>query len=479
MNTKQLRQKILDLAIRGKLVPQDPNDEPASVLLERIRAEKERLVMSGALKRNKNNFNAISEEDSEKYGMLPDGWILCRLHNIAKIGTGATPLTSDSSYYNGGTVPWVTSAETNKSSIDKPTSYITHKALTETNCSLYPIGTLVVAMYGEGKTRGQISELMIEAATNQACAAISQITKNSYETSYIKACFEKNYDDIRNQAKGAQQPNLNLTIISNFVVPLPPIAEQHRIIAAIDSAFAIIDEIERNKTDLQAAITAAKQKILSLAIQGKLVPQDTTDELAVEFLGRIFNNDVIEVEDIPFELPTNWAWSKFGSVCEIARGGSPRPISDFITTSDDGVNWIKIGDTEQGGKYIYETAEKIKSEGMARSRFVHSGDFLLTNSMSFGRPYILKTDGCIHDGWLVIGNVEKVFIPDYLYHVLSSNWAYQSLSMVAVGSTVKNLKTDTVKKMILPIPPLAEQHRIVTAINSAFEQLDNMVEILS
>ena len=107
---------------------------------------------------------------------------------------------------------------------------------------------------------------------------------------------------------------------------------------------------------------------------------------------------------MPFELPKGWEWERLGNISTIARGGSPRPIKAYITNDANGVNWIKIGDTEKDGKYIFSTKEKIKPEGVSKSRFVKSGDFLLTNSMSFGRPYILKTEGCIHDGWLVIGD---------------------------------------------------------------------------
>ena len=113
-----------------------------------------------------------------------------------------------------------------------------------------------------------------------------------------------------------------------------------------------------------------------------------------------------------------WKTAKLGELLEIARGGSPRPIKSFITDDDDGVNWIKIGDTEQGDRYIYSTKEKIKPSGVSRSRFVKDGDFLLSNSMSFGRPYILKTSGCIHDGWLVLSEYQKLFSSDYLYYLL-------------------------------------------------------------
>ena len=159
-------------------------------------------------------------------------------------------------------------------------------------------------------------------------------------------------------------------------------------------------------------------------------------------------------------MPEGWAWERLGNVSTIARGGSPRPIEDYLTNDADGINWIKIGDTEKDSKYILHTKEKIKPAGLSKTRYVRRGDFLLTNSMSFGRPYILKTDGCIHDGWLVIGNINTVFNQDYLYYALSSGFMYVTLSLLAAGSTVKNLKSDTVRSVLFPIPPLREQERM-------------------
>lgn len=115
-------------------------------------------------------------------------------------------------------------------------------------------------------------------------------------------------------------------------------------------------------------------------------------------------------------MKQGWEYKKLGEVCTIERGGSPRPITDYITDSEDGINWIKIGDAQEGSKYITSTKEKIRLEGLKKSRFVHKGDFILSNSMSFGRPYILKVDGCIHDGWLVIHDDKEVFIKDYLHY---------------------------------------------------------------
>ncbi len=173
-------------------------------------------------------------------------------------------------------------------------------------------------------------------------------------------------------------------------------------------------------------------------------------------------------------MPDGWAWERLGNITTIARGGSPRPIKSYLTTELDGVNWIKIGDTEKNGKYIFSTKEKIKPEGIAKSRYVKSGDFLLTNSMSFGRPYILKTDGCIHDGWLMIGNTEIVFNQDYLYYALSSDFMYNMLSVLAGGSTVDNLNSDLVKSLLFPIPPMQEQFIIANKAESLMEIVDTI-----
>ena len=255
-----------------------------------------------------------------------------------------------------------------------------------------------------------------------------------------------------------------------------------------------------------------KNSILQLAIQGKLVEQRPEEGTAAELLGKIARygttgthgttkttgthgtksraahraspvSSVSSVSSVPvvpsvpddekpFDIPESWEWVRLGDVCEIARGGSPRPIKDFITTADDGVNWIKIGDTEKDGKYISSTAEKIKPTGVSKSRLVHAGDFLLTNSMSFGRPYILKIDGCIHDGWLVISPPNDVFDKDYLYWSLSSGFAYTQFCGKVSGAVVKNLNSDKVADSVFPLPPLAEQKRIVAKIEELLPLID-------
>ena len=177
---------------------------------------------------------------------------------------------------------------------------------------------------------------------------------------------------------------------------------------------------------------------------------------------------------MPFEVPDSWEWCKLGTVNEIARGGSPRPIKDYLTNDASGINWIKIGDTTKDGKYIDSVKERIRPEGVKKSRMVHKGDFLLTNSMSFGRPYILNVDGCIHDGWLVISPIGEAYMSDFLYYLLSSSFAFEQFTNVASGGVVTNLNSDKVADTKFPLPPLAEQKRIVVEIERWFALIDQI-----
>ena len=309
------------------------------------------------------------------------------------------------------------------------------------------------------------------------------------------------------------QKRIGKDFIEKSLIPIAPTNEQKRILECISIAFEYIDSIEASKEAFKVDIQSIKSKILDLAIRGKLVPQNPDDEPAAVLLERIRaekeelikqgkikrdkkesvifkgeDNSYYEKVDgttkkidskILFDIPENWHWEKLGNICTIARGGSPRPIDDYLTTDENGINWIKIGDTEQGGKYIYHTKEKIKPEGLSKTRQVKSGDFLLTNSMSFGRPYILKTDGCIHDGWLVISDIKNVFDQDFLYYALSSDFMYNAFVELAAGSTVKNLKSDTVRSVLFPVPPLQEQKRIAEHLEKLFYMLTKIEQGLN
>jgi type I restriction enzyme, S subunit len=170
-------------------------------------------------------------------------------------------------------------------------------------------------------------------------------------------------------------------------------------------------------------------------------------------------------------ISKGWQTKTLGEACLIARGGSPRPIQEFMTDDPDGVNWVKISDATASGKYIYTTKEKIKPAGVSRSRLVKPGDFLLSNSMSFGRPYIMQTTGCIHDGWLVLSEYEKYFDQSFLYHLLGSPVVFEQFDTLAAGSTVRNLNIELASRVSLPVPPLPEQHRIVAILDAAFDHI--------
>ena len=237
---------------------------------------------------------------------------------------------------------------------------------------------------------------------------------------------------------------------------------------------------------------ALKKALLQAAIQGKLTEQLPEDGDARDLLKEIQKEKArlikegkikkqkplpeITEDEIPFDIPDNWVWVRLGDLFDIARGGSPRPIQSYITTDPNGLNWIKIGDTEIGGKYICNTNEKIRPSGLKKSRFVKNGDLLLTNSMSFGRPYILQIDGCIHDGWLVFSPLLQNLNKEYFYHLLSSYSVQKEFRDSVSGAVVKNLNTDKVRLAIIPLPSLAEQTRIVEKLESSLPEIEALKE---
>ena len=238
------------------------------------------------------------------------------------------------------------------------------------------------------------------------------------------------------------------------------------------------------------AIPRLRRFILDLAVRGKLIPQDLNDEPASELLKRIAvakenlmiagKFKTLELDfsrdntDFPFPLPANWAWSYLDDIAAIARGASPRPIKSYLTDDPDGIPWIKIGDSVRGDIYINRTKERIRPTGLTKSRFVLPGDLLLSNSMSFGYPYITNIEGCIHDGWLVIRTPKKLLDKLYLHTVLLSGHAKAAFSKAASGAVVQNLNADKVRLLSVPLPPLAEQHRIVATVDKLMTLCDSL-----
>ncbi|WP_071188712.1 restriction endonuclease subunit S [Trichormus sp. NMC-1] len=234
-----------------------------------------------------------------------------------------------------------------------------------------------------------------------------------------------------------------------------------------------------------------RELILDLAVRGKLVSQDANDEPAAVLLERIKKEKEklvkegkfqitkntltkVDYDHLPFSIPDNWEWSYLDDIAIIARGGSPRPIKLFLTEDSSGINWIKIGDTDKKSMFITHTKEKIIREGLTKTRMVFPNDLILSNSMSYGHPFILKIQGCIHDGWLLIRTPENLVYKEFLYYMFLSDYTKKVFSEAAAGGVVQNLNADKVRSLLFPFPPLNEQKRIVTKVDELMKLCDEL-----
>ena len=310
---KIYRQALLKHAFEGKLTEQWRKDnadklETPKQLLASIQTERENRYQQQLNdwkqavkdwevkgKKGKKPQNPIKPKTHKKLSSdeviqlddLPHNWCWIRIGDISTVGTGVTPLKSNSLFYGNGNIPWVTSGALNQAFITKPTDLVTTKAFNETSLRLYPKNTLVVALYGEGKTRGKCSELLIEATTNQAIAAIMLEGKSAGLRRFLKWFLTKNYEEMRLTASGGVQPNLNLGIIERMAIPMCTIAEAEELSSILDEKFSQIDKVDAEITEQLRKAEVLRQSILKKAFSGQLVPQDPNDEPAGELLARI------------------------------------------------------------------------------------------------------------------------------------------------------------------------------------------------
>jgi type I restriction enzyme S subunit len=301
---------------------------------------------------------------------------------------------------------------------------ITKEAVKGSSTNIIPKGNVVIA------TRvglGKVCLIEHDTAINQDLRGIVPKDARKLAVPFLFWWLKSVAHLIEQEGTGATVQGVKLPFIKGLEIPAPTFPEQQRIVAILDEAFEGI-----------ATATANAKKNLNNA-----------RAVFDSYLKYVFT-----------KRGEGWVDRTLDQVCIVERGSSPRPIKEFFTTEPDGVNWIKIGDTEEGGKYVYSTAQKITPAGAKQSRFVKEGDFILTNSMSFGRPYIMKTSGCIHDGWFAL-RLNISIDTDYFYYLLSSEFVQSQFAQLASGAVVKNISGDLVKKAVLPIPPLAHQHVIV------------------
>ena len=453
MDTKKLRQKILDLAIHGKLVPQDPNDEPASVLLERIKAEKERLIKEGKIKGSKKSAKA---SDTPHYGNVPfevpDNWAWTTLGNIGTWQAGGTPSRSNKSYY-GGNIPWLKTGDLNDGLITNIPEKITEDAVANSSAKINPTGSVLIAMYGA--TIGKLGILTFPATTNQACCACTEyfaITQH-----YLFYFLLSHRDMFIAKGGGGAQPNISKEIIVNTAIPLPPLAEQERIVTEIERWFTLIDQLEQGKSDLQTVIKQAKSRVLYLTIHGKLVPQNPNDEPAIDLLKRI-NPDFTPCDNGHYpQLPDSWAVVPMQMLCSLTDGekldGKGMPNLD--------VKYLR-------GERDFKT--------LTNGRYVAANSLLiLVDGENSGEVFRTPIEGYQGSTFKQL-HINENMLAEYILHVI--NLHRKALRENKVGSAIPHLDKKLFKAIEVPVPPYDEQVRIVTVINSMHSKLDAIMESL-
>ena len=453
MNTKALRQKILDLAIHGKLVPQDPNDEPASVLFERIRAEKERLIKEGKIKRPKKTKATSDKPHYENVPFeVPSSWVWTTLGEIGNWQSGATPSRLRKDYY-GGNIPWLKTGDLNDGYISDIPEYITETALKETSVKLNPKDSVLIAMYGA--TIGKVGILSFPATTNQACCACTDyLVKKMYLFYFLLANREK----FIAMGGGGAQPNISKEKIVSTLIPLPPKQEQSRIVEGIEHWLSLVDCIEKNKDNLQRTIKEAKSKILTLAIHGKLVPQDPTDEPASELLKRINPKAEIISDNGHYQkLPEGWVITPMQTLCALVDGEKQNGI-ERINLDVKYLRGEREAKVLTSGKY---TAAKTL--------------LILVDGENSGEVFRAPVDGYQGSTFKRL-SIHEVMYTDYVLQVI--NLHRKTLRENKVGSAIPHLNKKLFKAINVPIPPYEEQKRIVNAINQTFTILDTIMENL-
>ena len=476
MNTKALRQKILDLAIHGKLVPQDPNDEPASVLLERIKAEKERLIREGKIKRPKRSKAACDKPHYEKeapFG-IPDSWRWTTIEDIAESNIGLTYKPSD--ICDNG-IPVYRSNNIQNRRID-----ITDLVRVDTkilNKQYLAVGDLLIcARNGSRRLVGKCA-IIRELSEPSSFGAFMAVCRSAYNpwiylllnTSY----FDRYLDDSNSTAINQVTQSMLLT----FRVPFPPKKEQDRIIEEVNKWFKLIEMIEQRRENLQTVISTTKSKILDLAIHGKLVPQDPMDEPASEMLKRINPKAEIACDNAHYRnLPKGWAIITIDSVCENINGlwkGKKEPLVN--------VGVIRNANFTKDFKLDYSKIEYIDVEQSAfRRRHLKNGDLIVEKSGGsdnhpVGRAILYEGEDAVFSfsNFTMILRIKEgeVLTSRYLFYFLLAEYQKGSMSSMQTQTTgLHNLILEKYLSMSIPLPPFSEQLRITAKIDEVFGIMD-------
>ena len=455
MDTKKLRQKILDLAIRGKLVPQDPNDEPASVLLERIKAEKERLIKEGKIKCSKKTAKTSDTPHYENVPFeVPKGWVWTTIEEIcSKIGSGSTPKGSN---YSVKGIPFFRSQNVyNDRLVYDDIKYISEEVHQKMKGTEVLANDLLLNITG-----GSLGRCAVVPADFN-CGNVSQhvciMRSVLVEPEYFHALVLSSYFAKSMKITGSGREGLPKYSLEQMAFPLPPLSEQQRIVMEIEKLFALIDQIEHSKVNLQTIIKQTKSKILDLAIHGKLVPQDPNDEPAIELLKRI-NPDFTPCDNGHYtQLPNGWTVAPMQVLCSLVDGDKQKGI-ERINLDVKYLRGERDAKTLTSGKYVTANSLLILVDG--------------ENSGEVFRTSIDGYQGSTFKQLLINENMNEEYV------LQAINLHRKVLRESKVGSAIPHLNKKLFKAIEIPIPPYKEQQRIIKAITKAFMSLDLIMESL-
>lgn len=383
---------------------------------------------------------------------VPENWEWTTLGEIGTWQSGATPSRLRKDYYDGN-IPWLKTGDLNDGLITDIPEFITQKALDETSVKLNPIGSILIAMYGA--TIGKIGILTFPATTNQACCACSDY---KIEQMYLFYFLLANKKVFIAMGGGGAQPNISKEKIAVTFMPLPPLTEQQRIVVEIERWFKLIDAIDQSKADLQTTITQTKSKILDLAIHGKLVPQDSNDEPASELLKRINPKAEITCDNEHYpKLPKGWSITSMQEVCGLFDGERQE---DRLLTSLDAkfLRGFSDGKVIKAGRYVPANTYMILVDGE------NSGEVFQTSTEGYQGSTFKQL------------NINENMNEKFVLHII--NLHRKSLRENKVGSAIPHLNKKLFKAIPVPIPPYAEQERIINAINAAYALLTVIEENL-
>ena len=478
MDTKKLRQKILDLAIHGKLVPQDPNDEPASVLLERIRAEKERLIAEGKIKRSKKSATSDTSHYENVPFEVPEGWYWCKINDIAFVtklaGFEFTKYITDNLSKSEGIPLFKGKNVQGGEIIYEFESYIPEEISDELfrsqvtkKCLLTPyVGTL--GNIGIHDKQGKY-----HLGSNVGKIEIFNTDSSTYiHEEYIKSFLMSSdgYKELTKHKKATAQESISIDAIRDIFIPVPPTSEQERIIDECNKLFSFVSTIEISESKITEYIIQAKSKILDLAIHGKLVPQDPNDEPAIELLKRI-NPKFVPCDNAHYEnVPNSWCWTTLGEVCELITGSTPSKLHPEYYGGD--FPFYKPTDLDVG-RHVAIPSEFLTGEGKKVSRVIPVGATAICCIGSIGKCGYIEKEGATNQQ-INTAVPSKSLHPLYLYYFCNSTFFVEELTADSSAITISIVNKSKLSKMLIPIPPYKEQQRIVTKIEKLLVVLDNI-----